>query len=389
MTTVAELKDRVLVGTRAAQNLLADKGSSKWTPRDQSTFDQHMDDVERAQEALDAVLAATGQTGVIFARQREAVELFARKDHRDMTDAEQRLIRNTISTDTTGGYLVPSLVAGDIVSVLKEFQGMRQVCGQFTTDGRAPLGYPSSDGTSEYGEMSAENATASSMDPTFATASMRAFKFGSKVITAPIELVEDAQFDIVAFIEQRAIERIGRIQNKKFTIGVGGTTEPTGVVTAASVGKIGLTGQTLTVIYEDLVDLSESVDVGHGKPSWMFSQTTRSIIRRIKDTAGRPIWTPSFVDAGGPESSSPAQLLGCPVQINNEMPSPAASAKSIAFGNFKHYKVRDVAQVILRRFGLEDSGYSTRGQIGFLMWAFAGGNLTDTGAIKLYQHSAT
>lgn len=71
------------------------------------------------------------------------------------------------------------------------------------------------------------------------------------------------------------------------------------------------------------------------------------------------------------------------------MAAPAANAKTIAFGNFQKYKVRDVADMTIFRLG--DSAYALQGQVkvGFLMWARAGGNLLDTSAIKTYQHSAT
>jgi HK97 family phage major capsid protein len=64
------------------------------------------------------------------------------------------------------------------------------------------------------------------------------FKFGSKIITVPIELLQDAQFDIAGMVMKRMRDRIGRIQNQKFTIGVG-TTEPFGLSVQATVGKTG------------------------------------------------------------------------------------------------------------------------------------------------------
>jgi len=40
-------------------------------------------------------------------------------------------------------------------------------------------------------------------------------------------------------------------------------------------------------------------------------------------------------------------------------------------------------------FRFTDSAYTKLGQVGFLAWARAGGNLLDTNGVKLYQHSAT
>ena len=133
--------------------------------------------------------------------------------------------------------------------------------------------------------------------------------------------------------------------------------------------------------------LGTSVDVGYddGGLKFTFGQSIRKVLRKIKDTGGRPIWTPSY-DAGI-ANRSPDQLLGYDTQINNHMPVPAANAKSIAFGQFKKYVIRDAMQITLFRF--DDSAFAKKGQVGFLAWIRSGGNLTDTASVKLYQHSAT
>jgi HK97 family phage major capsid protein len=64
----------------------------------------------------------------------------------------------------------------------------------------------------------------------------------------------------------------------------------------------------------------------------------------------------------------------------------AANAKSIAFGDFSYYTVRDVMAASLFRF--TDSAYTKLGQVGFLQWSRHGGNLLDVAAVKLYQNSA-
>jgi HK97 family phage major capsid protein len=57
------------------------------------------------------------------------------------------------------------------------------------------------------------------------------------------------------------------------------------------------------------------------------------------------------------------------------------------FGNLHSYTIRDALDVRLMRF--DDSAFATKGQVGFICFARAGGNLADSGAVKTYQHSAT
>jgi len=398
MNAIIETAGRLNEATRAAKNLLAEMGSSRWTPRAQAEFDAHMDAADTAKDRLDALLHASGQADAVRNQAREGLDLFIRKDAKSMSASENAKVRNTMSTTTgsQGGYSVMPLVAGEFVNLLKGYGWVRQVATQRTTTNGADLSFPTSDGTAEIGEQVAQNVTATGADPSFASLPIPAYKFSSKIFTIPIELLQDAQIDMVAFVTQRARDRIGRIQNTKFTTGTG-SGEATGIVTAAGAGKVGTTGQTTTVLYDDLVDLVESVDENHlgmpdtqsGNPSFrpgfMVSQSARKMLRKLKDTAGRPIWTPGNTDTNG--NITPAQMLDYPVYVNNDMAAPAANAKSILFGNLASYLVRDAVELTLFRF--YDSAYMKLGQVGFLAFARAGGNLMDSGAVKYYQHSAT
>ena len=109
------------------------------------------------------------------------------------------------------------------------------------------------------------------------------------------------------------------------------------------------------------------------------------VIRKLKDTAGRPIFLPGYDGLGGP---MPDTLLGYGITINQDVAAMAANAKSILFGDFTFYKIRDVMDIQIFRF--DDSAYIKLGQIGFLAWMRSGGSFVDVGgAVKYYQNSAT
>lgn len=405
MKSIQALRERLASLKKDARNLLEEKGSATWTTEEQAKFDNLVDEAERVEHQIDAhqrlldeeadkhfndVQRKTGEQVRDDARNpgRQALEIYLRTMTKNLSPEQALMIRNTMSTTTPseGGYTVQSTIASAVIDAMKDYAGMRRVAERLVTASGAPLSYPSSDGTTEEGEIIAENASASDADISFGTVPLNVFKFSSKVITIPIELLQDTTIDILALLNMRVRDRVGRIQNKKFTIGTG-TGEPYGLSVAAGVGKTGTTGQTTTVIYDDLVDLVDSIDPAYAanELKFMFGQTMRRTIRKIKDTAGRPIWTPSY-DAGM-TAKTPDLLMGHAVELNNHMPAPAANAKSIAFGALNKYMVRDAMEVTLFRF--EDSAYLKKGQVGFLAWCRAGGNLLDTNAVKQYQHSAT
>lgn len=391
MNTIKDLTAARDDHARAARQLLASMGSSRWGANERMKYDRHVGEADRLQAQIDNFTKYTSEAedvGALF-----ALDTYLRKSENQLSSLDANRIYATMSTTTgsEGGYATPTSVSQTLVDQIKGYGFMRQVAQQLTTSTGENLSYPTSDGTAEVGELLVQNAPATSADPTFGTAPIPVYRFSSKAFTVPFELLQDSRIDIIGFVLKRARDRIGRAQNSYFTTGTG-SSQPNGLVTAATVGKTGTTGQTATVIYDDVVDLVDSVNVAHlgvpskaggnddAAPGWMFAQATRKVIRKIKDSNGRPIWVPAY-------GKEPAQLLDFPVYMNNDMPTPAANAKSIAFGNLASYSIRDVLDVRLLRF--DDSAYALRGQVGFLGTARAGGTLLDSGAVKLYQHSAT
>lgn len=411
--SIQALRESLAASNKAAKHLLAEKGSTPWSKEEQTTFDNHMDEADRTSNQIVAherLIAADREDnfkdledfrkdgkGKKQTDEQNAANIFFRKSFKDMSVEEAQAIRNTMSTTTgsEGGFSVKSDVAGVLIDYSKAYGYMRKVAGNLRTAQGNPLSYPTSDGTGETGEWVAQNTTASAGDPTFGTVALNVFKASSKIFGVPIELLQDSTIDIQALILKRAGQRIGRISNTGFTVG-NNTGQPNGLVTAASVGKAGIAGQTLTIIYDDLVDMVDSLDAAYlsesgtdadvgGARGWMMSQTMRRVIRKLKDTAGRPLWTPSY--DGGISGKFADQLMGYDVFLNNDMAVPAANAKSLAFGDYSNYMIRDAMDVTMFRF--DDSAYMKLGQIGFLAWARTGGNLLDVNSVKVYQHSAT
>lgn len=307
---------------------------------------------------------------------------------RALNEADWAAIRNTMSTTTgsEGGFTVATEVARTVLDALKAFGGMRSVATVIQTSGVGALSFPTSDGTAEVGEIIAENATATDADVTFGTLSLTAYKYSSKVVAVPFELLQDSNVDIEAFVRDRLVTRLGRVTNAHFTTGTG-TAQPNGIVTAAGIGVTGAAGNTTAVTYDYLVDLQHSVDPAYrGNARWMMNDQSVKVLRKIKDASNRPIFVPGY-EMGVP-GGAPDTLLGQPVVVNQEMPVMAANAKSILYGDLSYYYIRDVMQMEMFRF--TDSAYTKKGQVGFLAWMRAGGNLIDVGgAVKAYRNSAT
>lgn len=300
-----------------------------------------------------------------------------------LTAEDWAAVRNAMSTgtDEQGGYTVPTEVSGTIIEALKAFGGMRSVATVISTSTGVPMSMPTSDGTSEEGEILGENAQAGAADPTFGVVHLTVHKYSSKTVAVPIELLQDSGADIEAFVNARLITRLGRITNRHFTVGTG-TGQPSGVLTGATLGTEGAAGQLDAVTYDDLVELEHSLDPAYregGRCCFMFADATLKALKKLKDGQGRPLWLP------GVDVKEPASILGYRYVINQAVPAMAAGAKSLLFGDFSKYVIRDAMSITMRRF--DDSAFAQKGQVGFLAFMRSGGVLTDAQAVKFFQHA--
>lgn len=403
MTNIQALREKIANLASQAKNLLAEKGSQTWTVEEQKSFDNLADEIERAKSQIKAEERMREMEADKFfenaapAAKREAhaeisvmdaVSAYIRFGNN--VSAEQAIaIRNAMSTTTSaeGGFTVPAEIQAMVVDALKAYGGMRSVAQVITTAGGNSLNYPTSDGTSEVGEIVAENAAATLGEITFGTVAVNPYKYSSKKIALPVELIQDSAIDVIQFVVNRLAERIARITNTHYTVGTG-SSQPFGVMARAATGKTGTTGQTTTVIYDDLVDLIHSVNSAYRARGarFMLRDTSVAVIRKLKDTTGRPIWNPG--DAEGIAGGVPSTICGYAYTVNDDVAAMAANAKSIAFGDFSQFVIRDVANsTSLRRF--DDSAFALNGQVGFCGWTRTGSNLLDTAAVKVYVNSAT
>lgn len=399
---IQALREKIAESSRLANQLLAEKGSAPWTPEEQATFDNHANsmtadkaaivNIEKMRE-LDAekFFADAGKSGNAPKKDEidglSAVALYLRNGT-NVTAEQAVQIRNAMSTTTTteGGFTVPSEVAAMVIDKLKAFGGMRDAATIISTASGNSMNWPTSDGTAEVGAIVGQNTAVNTADVTFGTIGLNPFYYTSNQIALPLELIQDSAIDVVSFVVARLATRIARIQNTHFTVGAGATL-PDGVVPRATVGKVGATGKTLTADYDDLIDLIHSVNRAYrANGRFMLNDLSLAVVRKLKDTTGRPIWNPG--DAEGITGGVPSTLAGYAYTINDDMAVMAANAKSIAFGDFSQYTIRDVVgTTVLRRF--DDSAFALKNQVGFAGWTRSGGNLMEPSAVKVFTNSAT
>lgn len=327
----------------------------------------------------------------------QAFDVYLRRGAQDMPSEKRQVLQRgyadfggsefrdlSIGTNSAGGFTVPPGFLQKLTDALKAYGGMLQVANVINTSSGQPLQWPTADDTGNVGAILAENTGAPTQDVTFGTKTLSAYMYTSKMVKVSYQLLNDSAFDLGAWLPTKFAQRIGRAINTHFTNGTGGGVQPVGLIPNLVVGKVGLTGQTLTVQYDDLVDLIHSIDPAYregGVGRFMMADSSLKAVRKLKDTQGRPLWEPSL------QQGTPSSLLGYPLIINQDMPVMAANAKSVAFGDFNAaYVIREVQGIQVKRF---DERFADALQVGFLSFARYDGQVDDLNAAKLYQNSAT
>lgn len=296
-----------------------------------------------------------------------------------------------VGTASAGGALVPEEFYRKVVEAMKAFGGMRQArTTKLSTASGATMPIPTNDDTGNEGAILAENTQVTEQDTTFGSKNLGAYMYTSKLVRVSLQLMQDSAFPIESWLATKLGQRLGRITNKHFTIGTG-TGEPVGILAAtggATVGALGATGAVTSISYAKLVELEHSVDPAYREQGaeWMFNDQTLRALKELVGTDGKPLWLPGLA-VGAPDT-----ILGYPYHINQSVPVMAASAKSILFGDFSYYYIRDVLDMRVLRL---DERYADYLQVGFLAFMRADGVFANPDAgstnspVKYYQNSAT
>lgn len=280
-------------------------------------------------------------------------------------------------TDSEGGYLVPDEFERTLVEALEEenvFRTLAHVIKTSSGDRKIPV--VASKGTASWVD---EEGAYTESDDAFSQVSIGAYKLGT-MIKVSEELLADSVFDLEAYISKEFARRIGAREEESFFNG-DGKGKPLGILAAAGGAEVGMTAASATAITADeVIDLFYSLKAPYRKNAvWVLNDATVKQIRKLKDTTGQYLWQPSLV-AGTPDT-----ILGRPVKTSAFMPTAAAGAKTIAFGDFKYYWIADRQG---RTFKKLSELYAANGQVGFMGTQRVDGKLILPEAIKVLQQKS-
>ena len=283
-----------------------------------------------------------------------------------------------IGTDSEGGYLVPDEYEKTLVEALEEeniFRKLAHVISTSSGDRKIPV--VASKGSASWVD---EEGTIPDSDDAFNQVSIGAYKIGT-LIKVSNELLNDSVFNLESYISKEFARRIGSKEEDAFFNG-NGTGKPVGIFNATGGAEVGVTAASATAITADeIIDLFYSLKAPYRKNAvWILNDATIKAIRKLKDNNGNYLWQPSLT-AGTPDT-----ILGRPVYTSSYVPTIAAGAKTIAFGDFSYYWIADRAG---RNFKKLTELYAANDQTGFVATQRVDGKLILPEAIKVLKMKAS
>lgn len=321
----------------------------------------------------------------------EALEAFARgEDGRrasltiDLSEAAEARAATmatrdtlTVGAQTGGGATVPTGFVGRLYEHMIESSGVRQANPTvLTTQAGEDLSVPT---TSSHGSAAivAEGAVIGEDDPAFNAVTLGAHKYGL-MVKVTSELLTDTSVNLTEYLSRSFGRAIGNASGQHFVTGTG-TGQPEGALTGSTLGVTAASGATITA--DEVMSLFFSVIPPYRRNGyWMMSDATWATVRKLKDADGNYLIGPL---AGG---SADLRLMGRPVVIDPNMPEIALSARTILFGDFAGYYLRQVQTV---RFERSDHAGFDQDLVYFRCLHRLDGRLVDTsGGLKHLQMNA-
>lgn len=263
-----------------------------------------------------------------------------------------------------GGALVPEDWRADLIKRMMGTTIVRRFAQQITTT-RDAVEWPKLEGGNEL-YTSAVRVTWIDEVPTSATVAQTNFTLGTTRI--PVDtvmarldvsrnLLEDSAINVPSLVAEQFSEAMALDEDAQFLTGIGGG-RPYGILGVrdgaayapqAGIGYVA-TGDASSVTADGLIDLVYEPDVQYLQNAVLIgNKTTFREIRQLKDGNSDYLWQQ------GIERGAPPMVLGYDYYMNQNMPTIAAGAYPLIFGDLRGYMIVDRVGMTVERVADTDT----------------------------------
>jgi len=283
----------------------------------------------------------------------------------------------TEGVDADGGYLVPTEFERTIVKGLDEANVVRSLAKILSTNSERKIPIAISGSTATW---VAESGTVPVSGVTFGQKTLDAYKLTDQIKVSN-ELLQDSMFDIENYVSEEFARALGVAEEEAFIIG-DGTGKPSGIFRDTDGANIGVTASAQAAInFDDVVSLVHALKSPYRRNAvFLTHDNTVAAMRKLKDANGQYLWQPSL------QAGQPDKLFGYPLYTSPYVPTLAAGALSVAFGDFSNYWIADRQGRTLQRL---NELYAGNGQIGFLITERVDGKVILPEGIQLLKQAGS
>lgn len=311
------------------------------------------------------------KTGRASDEYKQAVLNALRSNFRQVSNIMQE------GVDADGGYLVPDEYDSRLITKLTEENVIRRLGHRLSTSGDHKINIAASTPAAAWIE---EGESLTFGDATFDQIILDAHKLHVAVKVTE-ELLYDSMFDIENYLFDAFGKALANAEEDAFING-DGNGKPLGILAAAGGAQTGVTTASSTAITADeVINLVYSLKRPYRKNAvFIMNDQTIAAIRKLKDGNGMYMWQPALT-AGEPD-----RLLGYPVHTSQFMPTIAAGAKTIAFGDFSYYNIGDRGSRSMQEL---KELFAGNGMVGYVMKERVDGRLILPEAVQILKMKGT
>ena len=278
--------------------------------------------------------------------------------------------------DSSGGYLVPDEYDARLIQGLTDENILRKLGTVIKTSGQHKINIA---GTKPAAAWVDEGEPLSFGDATFNQINLDAHKLHVAVKVTE-ELLYDNAFGLENYLIDQFAKALANAEEDAFLNG-NGEGKPLGIFTTTGGGEVAVTTASSTAItYDEIVNLVYSLKRPYRKNAkFILNDQTIATLRKLKDGNGQYIWQPAL------QAGEPDRLLGYEVLTSAYVPTIAAGAPVIAFGDFSYYNIGDRG---VRSFAELKELFAGNGMIGFVAKERVDGKLVLPEAVKILKIKA-
>ena len=260
---------------------------------------------------------------------------------------------NLTPASNSGGVLIPTTIANRIIKKVYDICPILEKSTKYNVKGKLELPFYDESTQSITVAWATEFQDLESNVGKFTNITLTGYLAGALSLISR-SLINNAQFDIVAFVVDRMAYDISRFIENALLNGSGNVT---GLSTVSNI----VTANT-TISADDLIQVQGKVkDVFQGNAIWIMNEETRTAIRQLKSQTGSYLMTEIY------DLSSPFKnmLLGKPVYISDNMPTVQAGKIAVYYGDMSGLATKfseDINIEVLRE------KYATQHAYGIVGW---------------------